>query len=252
MITSASNQLVKHIKKLQTKKAYRFECGEFVIEGVRQIFDAKKYITKVVADENFEVDTSEFNCPVEIVSSKIFSSLSETDSPQGILATAKINLSCEEDILKKDGFYVFCDSVRDPGNLGSIIRTSDAAGVDAIILSNTCVDLFNPKTVRSTMSSIFNVPVCISGDSIKTIDFFKNNGVNIIGSSPHCDKLIYNENYKSSVMLVVGNEANGISDEVLTCCTSCVKIPMAGNAESLGVAAASAVFIYEAFRQRTF
>lgn len=250
MITSASNPLIKHIKKLQAKKSYRRECGEFVIEGLRQVFDAEKSVKLVVVSEEFECALPAFSCPVETVAAHLMPSLSETKNPQGILAVAEMNLADESDILKENGLYVFCDGVQDPGNLGTIIRTADSAGCDGVILSPDCVDLYNPKVVRSTMSSMFNVPVCISEDSIKTINNFKNNGVIVVGSTPHTDKLIYSADFTGSVMVILGNEANGVSDDLLTIADSCVKIPMVGHAESLNVATAGAVLIYEAVRQR--
>lgn len=250
MITSASNPLIKHIKKLQTKKTYRYDCGEFVIEGLRQVFDAKEYCKQVIVSEEFAADLPEFSCPVETVSSRLMPALSETKNPQGILAVANMNPADEKTLIKEGGLYIFCDDVNDPGNLGTIIRTADSAGADGVILSSGCVDLYNPKTVRSTMSSLFNIPICISADSIKTINFFKNNGVAVIGSTPHTDKLIYDEDFTGSAMIVLGNEANGVSDELLTRCSSCVKIPMVGRAESLNVATAGAVLIYEAVRQK--
>ena len=251
MITSASNALIKHIKKLQTKKSYRQQFGEFVIEGLRQVFDGADFLKQVIVSEDFPHTLPDFPCQVETVSSNLFSSLSETKSPQGILAIAKMNLSDEESIIKENGFYIFCDGIKDPGNLGTIIRSADSAGCDGIILSSDCVDLFNPKVVRSTMSSLFNVPICISKDSIKTVTLYKNNNVCVVGSSPHTNKLIYDEVFTRSTMIVVGNEANGISESLLTTLNSCVKIPMVGHAESLNVATAATVLMYEVVRQRT-
>lgn len=250
LITSVSNPLIKHIKKLQTKKTYRRDCGEFVIEGLRQVFDAKKSLKTVLVSEDFTETIPEFSCPVETVRAQLMTVMSDTKNPQGILAVAEMNLADEKEIIKENGLYVFCDGINDPGNLGTIIRTADSAGCDGIILSPDCVDLYNPKVVRATMSSMFNLPICISEDSIKTINSFKNNGVSIIGSTPHTDSLIYSVNFTKPSMVILGNEANGVSDELLTMADACVKIPMVGHAESLNVATAGAVLIYEAVRQR--
>ena len=250
MITSTSNSLIKHIKKLQTKKSYRHECGEFIIEGVRQVFDAADMCKTVLVSESFDAPLPSFPCIVETVSAHIMESVSETKNPQGIIAVARISTVSEEELIKENGLYVFCDNVQDPGNLGTIIRTADAAGADGVILGEGCADLFNPKTVRSTMSSIFNVPVCVSKSSKKTFEYFKAHGVKIFGSTPHTDILIYREDFTGPSMLVLGNEANGISDELLTMCDACVKIPMVGGAESLNVATAGAILIYEAVRQK--
>ena len=250
MITSTSNSLIKHIKKLQTKKSYRHECGEFIIEGVRQVFDAADMCKTVLVSEDFSAALPDFPCDVETVSTHVMESVSETKNPQGILAIAAINTADEKSVIKENGLYVFCDNVQDPGNLGTIIRTADAAGADGVILGEGCADLFNPKVVRSTMSSLFNLPICISEDSRKTFEYFKSKGVKIFGSTPHTDTLIYSENFTNSTMLVLGNEANGISDDLLTMCDACVKIPMVGGAESLNVATAGAILIYEAVRQK--
>ncbi|MFA7637542.1 MAG: RNA methyltransferase [Monoglobales bacterium] len=251
MITSASNPLIKHIKKLQTKKSYRRESGEFVIEGLRQVFDAKNSLKTVLISEDFKEKLPDFPCAVEIVAPQLMTAMSDTKNPQGILAVADMNLADEKDIIKEKGLYIFCDGIKDPGNLGTIIRTADSAGCDGVILSPDCVDLYNPKVVRATMSSMFNLPICVSEDSIKTLNSFKNNGVSIICTTPHTDSLIYSVDFKKSAMIILGNEANGVSDELLTMADACVKIPMVGHAESLNVATAGAVLIYEAVRQRT-
>ena len=106
MITSASNGLIKHIKKLQAKKSYRAECGEFIIEGLRQVFDGAAFCSQVIVSEDFLHDLPDFSCPVETVSTSLFSTLSETKSPQGILAIAKMNLRDEKSLIKENGLYL--------------------------------------------------------------------------------------------------------------------------------------------------
>ena len=134
--------------------------------------------------------------------------------------------------------------------MGTIIRTADAAGASAVVLGSGCVDLYNPKTVRSTMSSLFNVKLIEIQDSIKTLENFKNKGIKILGTTPSGDKDIYAADFKGPVAVVIGNEANGICSEILDLCDERLKIPMLGSTESLNASVAAAVTMYEVLRQR--
>lgn len=251
MITSSSNELIKHIKKLQTKKSYRRECGQYVLEGLRQVRDGITHVKTLIVSESFDISLLPEADGVQMVSDKLFAQLSETKSPQGIMAVASMkNASLDEVSQGENPFVVFCDSVSDPGNLGTIIRTCDAAGVSGIILNSTCADLYNPKTVRSAMASIFNVKIHICEDSIYTLNSLKEKGIKIFAAGPMLSEEIYDCDFKSPSVVVVGNEANGISDELLTTCDKYVKIPMLGKAESLNVSVAAALIVYEGVRQR--
>ncbi len=253
MIISASNDFVKHIKKLQTKKSYRKQNGLFVVEGLRLVKDGIKNVETVVVSENFDLSLiSELNeKEVVTVSDKIFKEISDTVNPQGIMGIAKMNFCTETELMDENPFIIFCDAVADPGNMGTIIRTADAVGASGVVLGENCVDLYNPKTVRSTMSSLFNVKIFETENSIQTLTDFKNKGIKIAGTSPAAEKSIYNADFTGAVAAVIGNEANGICSEILALCDEKLKIPMLGVAESLNASVAAAVTMYEVLRQRS-
>lgn len=249
MITASKNDFIKHIKKLQSKKSYRFETGLFVLEGLRLVKDGIKNVQTVILSESEAEKEHDFlvGKDIKVVSEKVFSEISETKSPQGIMAVSKMCHIDLKDITTENAVIVYCNRVSDPGNLGTIIRTADAAGCDAVILEG-CVDLYNPKTVRSTMSSLFNVPLAISDGSVA--DFLKSKNVQLIGTSPAAQSLLYEEKLEFPTAVVIGNEANGIDDELLLKCDRCIKIPMFGKAESLNASVAAALCMYDAVMQR--
>ncbi len=252
MISSASNDFVKHIKKLQDKKSYRREMGSFVVEGLRLVKDGLGNIHTIVMSESFDASLiGDLNGRETItVTDKVFKEITDTVNPQGIMGIAKMCSVTEEEIGGENPFIIFCDAVSDPGNMGTIIRTADAAGASAVVLGSGCVDLYNPKTVRSTMSSLFNVTTIETQDSIKTLEKFKEKGIKILGTTPSGNKDIYAVDFKGPVAVVIGNEANGICDEILDLCDEKLKIPMLGSTESLNASVAAAVTMYEVLRQR--
>lgn len=252
MISSASNDFVKHIKKLQAKKSYRRETGSFVVEGLRLVKDGLKNIHTVVVSESFDASLISIPTGKETitVTDKVFKEISDTVNPQGIMGIAKMCSVSEKEIDAENPFIIFCDAVADPGNMGTIIRTADAAGASAVVLGEGCVDLYNPKTVRSTMSSLFNVKIVETESSIKTLEFFGNKGIRICGTTPSGDKDIYAADFKGPIVVVIGNEANGICSEILDLCNEKLRIPMLGSTESLNASVAAAVTMYEVLRQR--
>lgn len=254
-IESKDNKLYKTIKKLKEKK-YRIKEGKFILEGFRIIEEAVKakidieYI--IITEDNLSNlkeaeylrDRSEDK--IILISENLFISLSSTENPQGILAIAKFK-NIEENL--NGDFYVVCDKVQDPGNLGTIIRTAHAAGVDGIILTKGTVDIYNEKTIRSTMGSIFYIPIYYDDSEFTIIKKLKDKGVALVTTSLQESKNFFNENLKGKVMLAVGNEGNGISGELFNLADKKVKIPMPGGAESLNVAIASAIILFEKVRQ---
>lgn len=254
-IESKDNKLYKTIKKLKEKK-YRIKEGKFILEGFRIIEEAVKakidieYI--IITEDNLSNlkeaeylrDRSEDK--IILISENLFISLSSTENPQGILAIAKFK-NIEENL--NGDFYVVCDKVQDPGNLGTIIRTAHAAGVDGIILTKGTVDIYNEKTIRSTMGSIFYIPIYYDDSKFTIIKKLKDKGVALVTTSLQESKNFFNENLKGKVMLAVGNEGNGISEELFNLADKKVKIPMPGGAKSLNVAVASAIILFEKVRQ---
>ena len=152
--------------------------------------------------------------------------------------------------LDRKKFYIYCDHLQDPGNLGTVIRTADAAGAGGVLLSEGCADLYSPKTVRASMGSFFYINV-MTDVGEETLKEYADKGFAIYGGALHSDSIPYTEaDFTKPCIIVIGNEANGISGGVLRLCR-CVKIPIMGKAESLNAGVAAAVLMYEALRQRT-
>lgn len=244
-ITSTSNDRIKFLKTLKSKKG-RNENGLYLIEGKRAVLDAINHNVRfksVLVEEgrDFNIDS---DCEIIEVSRKIIEALSDTSSPEGIIAEAYIpDLSF--DIKKIKGLVIFLDRLQDAGNLGTIIRTADALGAGAVVLSEECVELFNPKTVRATMSSIFNIPIMLACDSIETLQAMKDAGYTIYSAA--LDGEDFNsvkniDNNKSCI--IIGNEGNGICDEILSFSDKKITLTMRGGAESLNAAIAAGILIY--------
>lgn len=254
-IESKDNKLYKTIKKLKEKK-FRIKEGKFILEGFRIIEEAVKAKINIeyifITEDNLtNLKETDFwgyinEDKIIVISKNLFLSLSSTESPQGILAVAKFK-NIEENL--NGNFYVVCDKVQDPGNLGTIIRTSHAAGVDGIILTKGTVDIYNEKTIRSTMGSIFYIPIYYDDADFSIIKKLKAKGVSLVTTSLKESKNFFDENLKGKVMLAVGNEGNGISEELFNLADKKVKIPMPGGAESLNVAVATAIILFEKVRQ---
>ena len=175
-----------------------------------------------------------------IVNEKIKNSISQTESPQGIFAIVKMK---EFSIEFRDKRFVILDRIQDPGNLGTIIRTSDAAGFNTIILDKGSVDPFNPKVVRSSQGSLFHLKI-INFDIKRIIEELKDRGVKILGTSPKGDKVYTDVNIRDRLAIVFGNEAKGIRDEILSMCDETIRIPIYGRAESLNVSVSSGIILY--------
>ena len=176
---------------------------------------------------------------------KIFSEMVDTENTQGILAVLEYK---ERDLVNNinqdDKFVLILDRIQDPGNMGTIIRTADSAGVDAVILLKGCVDIYNPKVIRSTMGSIFDMNI-IHATQDDAVNFLKSNDFNIVSSYLQTDNYYHETTYDGKIALVIGNEANGINDELIAQSDKLVKIPIYGNAESLNAAISAAVLMYE-------
>ncbi len=244
-ITSTSNDRIKFLKTLKSKKG-RAENGLYLIEGKRAVLDAVEHNVKfksILIEENSDFSV---NCDCEVieVSRRVIEALSDTSSPEGIIAEAYIP-ELSFDINKIKGLVVFLDRLQDAGNVGTIIRTADALGAGAVVLSKDCVELFNPKTVRATMSSIFNVPIMLSEESIDTLKMLKDNGYTIYSAALNGEKFnsVKDINSEKSC-IIIGNEGNGICDEILDFSDKIITLPMRGGAESLNAAIAAGILIY--------
>lgn len=255
VITSKDNEIVKHIRKLRDKK-YRDENNEFVIEGFKMLQEAineQVKIKTIVICENFiEPETLKSEIIYKLakekviyVSDKIFKYVTDVITPQGILAVVEKNKSDEIDF-DKDVFLIL-DNIQDPGNMGTILRTADSLNLNQIIVSKGSADCYNQKVVRSSMGAIFRINVIETEDLEKTIKEMKKRKIQMLATDLKTDYSIYNVDYKKSA-IIIGNEGNGVSSEVLNLADTKIKIPMLGNTESLNAAVATSIILYEAFR----
>jgi TrmH family RNA methyltransferase len=254
-IESKENNLFKNTKKLKERKN-RNKNNKYIIEGFRLVQEAFKanvdmeylIVTKDGCEKMEQYLSEEIIKYIKIyeISDNLFKELTSTENPQGILAVINMNIKPMD---SNGSFYLLCDKLQDPGNLGTIIRTAHAAGVQGIILTKGTVDIYNEKTVRSTMGSIFYIPVCYDDDNLSLVKNLKSEGFKLVVTSLETDKDFFQEDLRGKVLLTVGNEGNGVSEEVFELADTKVKIPMPGNAESLNVAIATSIIMYEKVRQ---
>lgn len=256
MISSTKNNIIKQIIKLKTKKE-REKTGLFIIEGERFInlipkntkieyyVFSESYANKNNVFENFK------NAKIYIVLDDIFKKISETISPQGAMAICNIKKDSFKNLdIKEDSFFVILDRITDPGNLGTIIRSADALGVSGLILSKGCVDLYNDKTLRSTMGSLFNIPIIENCEIDDILEILKKEDFNIICTHLKGTKTPFEINFFGKIALIIGNEANGVLDKYVKSSNEIIKIPMVGKAESMNVSIASSIIFYEALSQK--
>ena len=257
IITSKDNETIKEIKKLKDKK-YRDQNGKYIIEGIKLVEEAilehAKIDKIVICEDCIEDGSIEQSLMYEIakndcigVSEKVFATLTDVNTPQGILAV--IEKETEEKISFSEDVIVVLDGIQDPGNLGTILRTIDSVGLKQIVLSEKCADPYNPKVVRSTMGAIFRVKIIESRDIISTLKNIKKNRYKIMVTSLTAENTIYDVEYKKKA-IVIGNEANGVSKEVLSIADEEVKIPMIGKTESLNASVATGIILYEYVRKK--
>ena len=260
IIQSAQNERIKEIKKLLSKPSYREERGLFVVEGVRMAGDIPlKQLDSLYISESLYEKQPELVRDVEedrlfILKDSLFGTICATKNPQGILALVKIieyNLYdfFERAVEVNDPFLFIIDHLQDPGNLGTILRTAEAAGATGGLISQDTVDPYNPKVIRSTMGSIFRVPLRIAQDFPEEIQTIKERGVTIYGA--HLSGgAFYDENFSEGCGFLIGNEGNGLSEKISALADHLIRIPMEGRVESLNAAVSTAVIAYEVFRQR--
>ena len=255
VITSKDNEIVKHIRKLRDKK-WRDEKGEFVIEGAKMIEEAvreKARIKMVVVCEELNQNPIPKDVLYKVakekiiyVNDKVFKILTDVNSPQGILAVIEKNTEKEIDFSKE--LFLILDNIQDPGNMGTILRTADSVNLTQIIVPKGNADCYNPKVVRSTMGAIFRVNVIEVDDLKKAIKEMKKHKIQILATDLETDFSIYDVDYKKSA-IIIGNEGNGVSEEVLELADKRIKIPMPGKTESLNAAVATGIILYQAIRK---
>ena len=255
MITSTSNKQVKNLISLTKKAKERNKQGVFIVEGRKMFEEApKEWVLFLYVSETFlQSDDNQAllqGYEYEILSDAVFRAVSDTQTPQGILCVVKMPQWRVEDIDLSKGAVLFLESIQDPGNLGTMLRTGEGAGIQAVIANKTTVDLFNPKTIRSTMGSIYRVPFIVSEDFQETILEFQRKGMRIYAAHLKGTMNYDEANYNCSCGFLIGNEGNGLSEEIAGLADTYIRIPMEGKVESLNAAIAATILMYEVSRQR--
>lgn len=279
-ITSVNNEKIKDIVKLSKSASRRREESVFIVEGLRlvaevpserliEIFVEEGFLEKLEAasagDGNEKkvmrlIDEAEKKDTCFKVNQAVMKKLSDTDSPQGVLAVVSME---KHDIAQltgesgtrggvtrvKEPFILIMDRLQDPGNMGTIIRTAEGAGVTGILISSDSVDVYSPKTVRSTMGSIFRMKICVSENLPEDIERLKSKGIVVFGTHLN-GKEFYDEDFTGAAAFLIGNEGRGLSDAVAATADRLLRIPMEGKVESLNAGVSAAVVMYEVLRQR--
>lgn len=265
MITSTNNQQMKQVTALLKKSKERREKKSFVVEGPKMVMEAPaKWLKAVYVSEFFEknpenrmlLNALEEKCKsvqaqFEIVSDSVFKSVSDTQTPQGIMAVVAMPQYEMEQLLQGEQTHLLIlESIQDPGNLGTMVRTGEGAGITGVIMNKTTVDLFNPKTIRSTMGSIYRVPFMVTENLSEAMQGLKAQGVSLYAAHLKGEHAYDEEDYTKACGFLIGNEGNGLSDEIADLANNYIKIPMEGQVESLNAAISATLLMYEANRQR--
>lgn len=254
-ITSPQNQQVKRWKKLLTKKGREMQ-STYLAEGVHLLLEAQKAkseIKALIVNEGFEdkegiIAANRDYTSVYQLTSSIFSQLCGTENSQGIMAEVSMPHWNIEKQLSESKLLLLLDEIQDPGNLGTILRTASATGVDLVILGKGTVDPYNSKAVRSTMGALFHLPV-IEADLLEVIPVLKDKNIAIAGTSPHRGVYAFDYLFPDKVAIVLGNESKGIQEAILRQLDSAVMVPMFGAAESYNVSVTAGMLLYEHMRQ---
>lgn len=257
VISSKENELIKHIKKLKDKKE-RDISNEYFIEGIKLIQEAIQENAKIkqiviceecerteVISKELMYEIAKFECIY--VTKKIYNYITEMKTPQGILAVIEKENS-ENDIDYTQNIILALDGIQDPGNLGTILRTADSIALKQILVSKDTADCYNPKVVRSSMGAIFRVKVIECEDLEITLKQLKKHKYTVITTSLQTSNSIYDVKYRRNI-IVIGNEANGVSEKIQKLADKKVKIPMLGKTESLNASVATGIILYEYVRQ---
>ena len=251
-ITSAQNPFVKSLVLLQEKAKARKQSGTFLIEGVREIELAIKgkyeletiLICTELADLSNNLIIRKSNSPIIEISKEVYQKLAYRDTTEGILAVAKIkSLQLSDLKLPENPLIVVMEAIEKPGNIGAMLRTCDAAKVDAVIIANPKTDLYNPNIVRSSVGCLFTNQIA-SANTEETIDFLIKNNINFYSATLQNSTAYHTQNYNLPTALVVGTEATGLSQLWRDKATQNIIIPMQGEIDSMNVSVAAAILIF--------
>lgn len=256
MITSTANQQMKNLGTLMKKAKERGRQKAFVVEGIKMFEEApREQVQQVYVSSGF-LDTDKHRNLLkgyhyEEVSDAVFRSVSDTQTPQGILAVIRMPEYSFDQLLQGDHTHLLIlEGIQDPGNLGTMFRTGEGAGITGVIMSRTTVDLFNPKTIRSTMGSIYRMPFLVAEDFGTLLPQLKEEGVRLYAAHLKGTAAYDAFNYTGACGFLIGNEGNGLTDKTAALADAYIRIPMEGQVESLNAAVSAALLMYECSRQR--
>ncbi len=271
MITSVSNQRVKRIVQLNKKAGERKREGVFVAEGIKMFLEApEEYVEEIYISED---------CPIlfgkgmllewqeedrkrvkeklekrgyETVSRDVFGKMSDTQAPQGILCLVRQRSYELADMLREGGaaLLLVLEDIQDPGNLGTILRSGEGAGVSGIVMSRDTADIYNPKVIRATMGSVYRMPFCYVDDLENAIGQMKKAGTEVFAAHLEGKKSYDQCDYRKASAFLIGNEGKGLTERISLLADVRIKIPMEGKVESLNAAVAASLLAFEAARQR--
>ena len=256
MITSVNNGQVKNIIQLNQKTKARREQGLLVAEGRKMFGEAPAdWIEKVYVSETLTSDPALMEqvekLSYDIVADSVFRQMSDTQTPQGILTVLRRPSYTLEDILGgKNPLVMVLEDLQDPGNAGTILRTGEGAGVSGVLLTRTCVDITNPKVIRSTMGSVYRMPFLYVESVVSLTQELKKHNIRTFAAHLKGRNSYDQESYTGGTAFLIGNEGKGLTEEVANSADCLIRIPMCGKVESLNAAMASGILMYEAARQR--
>ncbi len=258
-ISSVQNPLIKHLVQIKEKSRERKKTGLFLIEGQREISLAIKgkytietllFYPELISKEQLNKLTNPQIDLIEI-SKDVYQRLAHRDKTEGVLAVAKSLAHRIEDlkITDKNPLILIAEAPEKPGNIGALLRTADAANIDAVIIANPKSDLYNPNIIRSSVGCVFTNQIAM-GNTQEILQFLKENNINIYCAALQSSKLYTTQDFTTSTAIVVGTEATGLSDDWLKHSTQNIIIPMQGEIDSMNVSVAAGILIFEAVRQR--
>ena len=260
-ITSVQNSFIKSLIQLQDKSKYRKETGTFLIEGIREIELALKgnyqietllYTPELISESKLTKIVGGTKIEIIQINKEIYQKLAYRDTTEGLLAIGKTKtLQLSELQLPENPLILVMEGLEKPGNIGAVLRTCDAANVDAVIIANPKTDLYNPNIVRSSVGCLFTNQIAI-GTTEEVIVFLTQNKINFYSATLQNANAYHTQNYTTSTALVVGTEAIGLSQVWCEKATQNIIIPMQGEIDSMNVSVAAAILLFEAKRQRGF
>ena len=253
IITSKDNQIFKLCSRLAMRK-YRDQEGLYLVEGeklVREALSSGQNVTLIVAAETCGVPPG-LSEEIVFMENRLFSKLAQTKTTQGILAVVEKRELTEDEFLEKtdckSGNVVLLDRLQDPGNIGTIIRTADAAGYSGVMTIKGTADLYSSKIVRAAAGSLFRMPVFSADSPAQAVSVLEAAGKTIFATGFDTDLYYYDVDMKRKIGLIIGNEGNGISPELMAMAHRIIKIPMDGDIDSLNASVAAGILMYESMR----